>query len=282
MHLYDQLLQLQQLDHAFIEWQEYRHDLTRFILRHVRPTSKVAIIGAGQCNDLDLNLLSSSTKSIVLLDKDEEAMRKGIKRYNLEWNKNIAVQSIDLVGISAHMYRAYSDELIRIVRYYGKEVPLGYLTQCAQSFLQQVELLLQRPLELGNDNYDVVIAVGIHSQLLSMAEWLWHIVLETIGKDETTVREQIIALNTTCSKRLNDALFKVAKNTLIIGYEEQRIGRAGTIQGAIQCAEDLNKRQFTDVFRVQEALRLQWPFNLAHRTIYQMHFVALYKESCLY
>lgn len=279
MHLYDQLIQLQQLEHAFTAWESYRLDLTHFILRHVTPTSSVAIVGAGKCNDIDLSILASKVSSITLLDKDLSSMLQAVEQYTLGTTPNVAVQKIDLVGITSSMYRSYADALMSVVRLYGNATKAEDLAVVAHQFLDQFTPLIQAPIALDTSSYDVVIAVGLHSQLLSMLEWIWHIMLETCSLEEYSVRERIISLNTQCIKNLNDTLLQATGHTLIIGYEESRLDRPGTIQGAIQCAHDLQRRQYDKTFYVKQATHLHWPFHKAHQIGYMMHIVALYKDS---
>lgn len=277
MHLYDQLLSLQELPNAPTEWAAYRRDLTHFISQQVIPTSRIAILGAGHCNDLDLSLLSQQVASITLIDKNAYAMQKALKHYDLQPGPHLSLHVCDLVGISDAMYRHYADTLMAKVRQSGLATSVDELATLAHSLLDVFESVLKQPLALGDARYDAVIAVGLHSQLLSMLEWIWSIILQTLQKEEATVREKIITMNTCAVERLNTALFQLTEKTLIIGYEKERLGRPGTIQGAIQCALDLTSRNHQGDCLVRDAKVLQWPFDLSKQVVYAMQLVALEK-----
>lgn len=47
MNVYDQLTQLQILEHAFVEWKDYRKALTYYIMSQFPAKSQLAIWGQG-------------------------------------------------------------------------------------------------------------------------------------------------------------------------------------------------------------------------------------------
>lgn len=46
MNLYDQLLRLQVIEDAYIEWKSYRKQLTHYITENAQSKENIAILGA--------------------------------------------------------------------------------------------------------------------------------------------------------------------------------------------------------------------------------------------
>lgn len=278
MNLYDQLLQLQVIEHAFSEWQTYRSQITKFIIEHTKPGQSLAICGAGRCNDLDLVLLKEHFQHITLLDKDENSMLEAKKQYGLETESYVDTLKIDFVGISDTTYRQYADTLIAEAKKYGKATNVHHLAEVVLKLLLQLEpqlANLSSPLETGQ--YDVVVAVGVHSQLLNMLEWIWGIILETLELDEPLVRKKIGEMNTLAVEKLNDLLFAMTKSCLIIGIEQKRVDRVGSIQGAMQCMQDIQHYQEAGVLELVQDIVLEWPFDLSAQKVYEMGIQILKK-----
>lgn len=281
MNLYDQLRQLQHLTNSFEEWALYRQKLTRYLISQIAPESHIAIVGAGRCNDLDLAQLVAHVKSITLIDKDTRGMKEGVARYQLEKSTRITLLEADVLGITDIQYRQYADKLIQEVRKKGYQTDLCTLSDLASHFIDTLINPIQSiPLNLGMNQYDTVIAVGLHSQLLSMLEWIWHVILQTINQEEQAVRKKIIHLTPSIIERLNDALLQASKSQLIIGCEKERIGRPGTIQGAIQCLTDLERRCLISEITLGQFTDLEWPFNMSQGITYNMYIASYNKSTC--
>lgn len=280
MNLYDQLLELQVIEHAFSEWQTYRTRVTKFIIEYTKPGQTLAICGAGRCNDLDLALLRKHFQHITLLDKNEDSMLGAKRQYGLEAESNVETLKIDFVGVSDTAYRHYADTLITEAKKYGKDTNVHHLAEVGLKLLVQLERQLSgtcSPLEVGQ--YDVVVALGVHSQLLNMLEWIWSIVLETLELDEPIVRKKIGEMNTLVVEQLNDTLFAMTKACLMIGVEQQRVGREGHIQGAIQCMQDIQHYIDAGALEVMQHMALEWPFDRGTNKVYEMGIQFLKKSK---
>ena len=279
MNLYDQLRALQTLDHAYTEWTQYREDLTDTIIQYAKGSKKVAIFGAGPCNDIDLNKLVGVFEEIILLDKDVQAMKKGIKQQNVKKESAIQLHRIDLVGIEDEDYRSYAACLIREIRKKGMKTDIHEFAEFA---LEQLACLFQKamqtPLSFETLSYETAVVVGLHSQLLSMLEWIWSIMLQTIQQDEISVRNRIIEMNEVFVKRLNDVIIEGTTHNMIIGCEKARKRRVGTIQGAIQALDDVQKRQEEGTLHLCAKSELSWPFHKAKGIEYEMVIQSLKKS----
>lgn len=271
MNLYDQLLSLQVIEDAYEEWTGYREELTNFVIETAQSRESIAVFGAGRCNDIDLNRLASYFNQVFLIDKDEQAMRAGIDRQKAGTRDNIEIQIADFVGISAQDYREYADLLIAEVRRKGLQTNIEDLARTAREYLCKLENRVgQMPLDLGSKHYETSVVAGVHSQLISMLDWIWSIMLETIGQNEISVRQKIIALNDSYIQRFNSALLEVTTQNLIIGCEVERLGKPGHIQGAVQALDDMGRRERMGEIQRAAAKEIQWPFNLKQNISYNM------------
>lgn len=271
MNLYDQLRTLQKIDYAYSEWAQYRKDLTSIIIQYAKDSKRIALFGAGRCNDMDLNRLLEAFEEIILLDKDLEAMKEGIKQQNVIRASSIQLQRADFLGIEDEGYRLYAERLIDEIRKKGMKTRASELAEVA---LEQLEHLFQKAMHTSlcfkELSYDTAVVIGVHSQLLSMLEWIWSVMLQTIQQDETKVRNYIIEMNDIFVTRLNEAVINGAKHRIIMGCEKTRIGREGTVQGAVQALCDLQKRQEKGKLHFCESIELSWPFHKAESIEYQM------------
>lgn len=262
MNLYDQLLQLQVIHNAYTMWANYRKQLTNYLIQHTQEGSSLAILGAGRCNDLDLKKLATHFKTITLIDKDEDALKEALILYELEHSPNVLTKEVDFVGITPKDYRHYADTLVNKIRESGMNTNIDDLASTGQAYLEYLfNKTLRLPLDLGEELYDYTVVVGVHSQLISMLEWIWRILLETINQDEETVRDTLMYMNDAAVQKLNEAVFKVTRDTLFMGFEKERIGRLGTIQGAIQGVEDIESRIKREKVTCVDLLHIHWPFN---------------------
>lgn len=279
MNLYDQLLQLQVIHNAYTMWANYRKQLTDYLIQHTQEGSSLAILGAGRCNDLDLKKLATHFKTITLIDKDEGALKEGLTLYELEHSPNVLTKEVDFVGITSKDYRHYADTLVNKVRESGMNTNIEDLASTGQAYLEYLfNKTLRLPLDLGEELYDYTVILGVHSQLISMLEWIWRIILETINQDEETVRDTLMYMNDAAVQKLNEAVFKVTRDTLFMGFEKERLGRVGTIQGAIQGVEDIESRIKREKVKCVDLLHIQWPFNEAEGVSFNMALYQLKKN----
>ncbi|MBO0698821.1 MAG: hypothetical protein J2P46_10535, partial [Zavarzinella sp.] len=64
------------------------------------PSSRLCVLGAGNCNDLDLNTLLRSYREVHLVDLDAEALARGVARQGLADEPGVHRHGgVDLTGI---------------------------------------------------------------------------------------------------------------------------------------------------------------------------------------
>ncbi len=269
MNLYDQLLGLQVIEDAYLEWRTYRKQLTDFIIQEAKGNESIAILGAGRCNDIDLKRILAYFNEVTLVDKDKKAMEEGICKQEIVNLNQIKIRQMDFIGMSEEDYRVYADILIKEVRKLGMNTNVHELAKVALKALEWLEEKVEKiNIDLGRARYETTVVVGVHSQLLSMLEWIWHIILQTIKQDESCVRAQIIRMNEKYIRRFNDLLIGATKKRMIIGCEKERIGRSGSIQGAVQSMDDLNRRMRCGEISLLNETQLEWEFNKKQGIVY--------------
>jgi hypothetical protein len=62
-------------------------------------TGRLVVLGAGNCNDLDLAVLAEAYREVHLVDLDQEAMRAGVERQGLTDRPGVVCHDLDLTGL---------------------------------------------------------------------------------------------------------------------------------------------------------------------------------------
>lgn len=114
-NLYDALLSLQRIPNAYENWRDYRASLTAYITRQAPPGATAVLVGAGECNDLDLRRLAAHFSQLTLLDLNTDAMREGLKRQDADSAK-IRLVEADLLGVTPDIYRETADTLLEALK----------------------------------------------------------------------------------------------------------------------------------------------------------------------
>ncbi len=274
MNIYDQLLKLQVIPSAWEEWTAYRHEITAYIIAHCENKKEVTILGAGRCNDIDLKLLLNHFDQVILVDMDLEAMQTGLMNQGLQNEHRIRLEVADFVGISPDDYRHFANTLVCKVREKGLATSMEELTQVALEALERLEAQVMGS-SLQLDLYVNTVVIGVHSQLISMLDWIWQSILQTLGQEEQSVRQKIMTMNTSVVKRFNEALMSSTQCRMIIGYEIERAGRAGAVQGAVQGAIDFKQRVAKQEVALLGFTQMDWPFAKSQGILYHMGIFTL-------
>jgi hypothetical protein len=83
---------------GWVSFAEHRRKVTEVLRGTTRP-SRLCVLGAGNCNDLDLNSLVKTHQEIHLVDLDRAAMAQGVVRQGLQNNSVIHLHGkIDITG----------------------------------------------------------------------------------------------------------------------------------------------------------------------------------------
>ena len=265
--LYDQLLELQNIPHAYEEWAAYRAALTDFIVGHTRAGASVVIIGAGACNDFDLKRIAAHFSQTLLLDRNEAALRSGLERQAAA-SGTIRMIRADLLGISDATYRAMCDALLHELRgqlLRGEDKP----GEIERIFLARMQDAFQtrQPCDFmqGEAVADYVVCCGVHSQLIGMFPQMAGVYRNHSNLDTGRIDAAARAMNAVIAQELNTSLLRLAGVGVILGLEKARLGMPGGIEGATQAFQDIENRNA----RVVNQTTLLWPFDGAQGKIYE-------------
>lgn len=320
MSLYSEIKKNFIIENASKDWEQYRSTLTDYLIKlssqkeedfsldgvnfdHIQieeydqelPT--LAIVGAGYCNDLDLNRLIPYFSNITLLDYDEDAVNIALERENLSELKQLQVKGISLTGIDEVCFEDFAESLRFFVRESEKELSLDAMCQFSTSFVRkqfESEYKLLSLAEFGT--YDYVWCFGLHSQLLGMYGYIYKLFVETLSEDEKFHFEEngdqrndrffdeLRRYNESIIPEVNDLLIGSAKQCCIIGNEWDKLDDTDSyyeikdvpvhgIEGAYQAIMDIRLKNDS----LKEGLLL-WPFSVKDSVFYQMMIQTIKKE----
>ena len=272
-NLYDDLLSLQTIPTAYTDWAGYRERLTGFILEHTAPHTTACIVGAGECNDFDLRRLSGHFDRVLLLDRNTDAMRKGVERQSIRIPEECFIQA-DLLGIPDETYRSIADHMLSAIREQQRRTAPD--TRAVERlFLREMDAayMNRQPDKLMEQSgiADYVICSGVHSQLLTVFPQMANVYRRYIDIRPEAIEQKVRRWIPGVMAELNDALFRWAGKGVIVGLEEYRIGEIGGIDGASQALDLLKKSGYTVL--AQSSLR--WDFDPKRNKAYQMRIMQI-------
>jgi len=151
---------------------EHREHVTDQITRGVAAegNARVCVLGAGNCNEIDLGRLIGVFAEVHLVDLDGDAMRAGVERQGLSADKRVVLHAdVDLTGVC--------DDLSE----WSSAVPTE-----AQVDALIAQTQIQTPPDLGGP-FDVVASVSVLSQLILHA-------VEGLGESHARLQDVVVAI----------------------------------------------------------------------------------------
>lgn len=290
MNLYDEIKSHFDLPNAFTDWTNYRNTLTGYLIaetdRIALPLSfspdmdpsqllpTLAIIGAGACNDLDLETLSHHFSQITLIDYDSAAMEKALSTYHLKNCPVIELLPLSLNGLYDSDYRNFCRQLQIFVKAAASTISFQTFQQHALSLLNfYYQKSRQMMLTHFPVSYDYIWCFGVHSQLQVMFSYIYHAFevhlhaafINDSSNFDHLFTKRLKEENDFFIPRFHNVLFSGAKKAVFIGCEQKRQGYEGPIEGAYQAIHDLKSRNLSLTEHV-----ILWPFCPADHISYEM------------
>ncbi len=264
--LYDQLIGLTKIPGARDQWQQYRDELTNIIIEECHGGS-LLIVGAGECNDINVSVLSKKFDSITLFDRSY-----GTDNIPHIEDANIPISYVsgDILGISDDSYRKLCAD---VQNYIALNMDSFSMKALADRYLMIIEDMYNNAcpdIPFTSNSFDNVVCVGVHSQVNNMLAWMWDAYESALGQQDARVHKYISSENNRIIKAFNDRLFDITRKHIIIGAEQGRTGSGGAIEGAHQCILDVQQRiggySYVDV----NLTLIDWPFDIERDIVYQM------------
>ena len=136
------------------QWQMYashRQALERLIVPERRGNEAICVLGAGNCNDLDLKWLVESYRQVHLVDLDPDALASAVERQGVAGHAAIHRHApVDLTGIA--------DEVSR----WSKSTP-------SQAEIDAARLRALEPVDPPWGRFDVVLSPCVLTQTMNPA-----------------------------------------------------------------------------------------------------------------
>lgn len=195
-------------------WEKHRETIKELQEKNIFSTNKhiesAIILGAGSCDDIDLNYLCSKVSKLTLADIDLESMKNGVKKQNLsqeDYDKLEFIGSIDFTGLEK---TNFYDELEKLL-IKGKK-PKQILKLITKSLkLIEDETLLEQ------NSYSLVISGAIHSELTAVALVLLNKYSENYSNKEfKKIHKDLIYLDDIIALKYNDLIMSLAKEDAIV------------------------------------------------------------------
>lgn len=301
MSIFQDIKKSFRIEEAFDNWVNYRNTLTDYligladgenvplyfpkdILKEMQlPT--LAIVGAGECNDIDLKRILPYFSKIALIDMDEEAMKGALCKYGLYNCDTIIVKPISLTGISNAAYEGFTDALIDYLQEVKEVItPKSFEDFAVKRLREQYENLKKPTGSKDLGKYDYVWCFGLHSQIQSLYGYIYHCFLlnlkHSLFQGQVLQDERFMDclrdMNTLMIPEINNILLSMTKRMCVIGNEWDTLSDpkeayyvdiqpANPIEGAYQGIMDIRNRDYN----INESM-IMWPFDKERNIYYEM------------
>lgn len=162
----------------------HRAEIHRLIVPdlHSGGAGRLCVLGAGNCNDVDLKALTEAFQEVHLVDIDSAALESAVRKQGVADSPRVRLRGgVDLTGIAPRFAE------------WEKSVPVGAAVQAAA----RDAVNLPAP-DLGGP-FDVVLSPCLLSQLVGYAS-------DVLGKSHPRRRKLLLALRTRHLRMLVDLL----------------------------------------------------------------------------
>lgn len=290
MSLYDEIKSHFTLPNAYTDWEHYRNTLTDYLIAQTDQVSlplsfypgmkqteilpTLAILGAGACNDLDLQRLSTHFSKITLLDYDTDSLQQALNTYHLEHTGTVECLPVSLNGITESDYRDFCEELQFFLREEKSHMTAVAFETFALSLVDACyKKSRQAAIPLAPASYDYIWCFGVHSQFQSMFSYIYHVfevnlnntIFKTDGVPSEAFSRRLKEENNYFIPLFHDTLLASARKAIFLGLEHNRPEKDGAIEGACQAISDIRSRSL----KLTESVIL-WPFCPADGLSYEM------------
>ena len=280
MTVYDALEKRHVMPRAWDDWVDYRRAWSEWIIAHCKWDTSILIVGAGACNDYDLERFTKFFRKILLFDLDEASMEEAKKRVPKDRQGRIQLFTGDFLGIKPQAYQEFCRVIQEEINHRGKLTDVGELAQTAMPLVEQLYADAKKiRTELTLPKADYVAISGVHSQVNHMLPWIWQAYMQALGQREDTVFQRISQENTVVMHEMNDKLLGAAGQKLFVSAEKTRVGVPGGVEGAHQALADLHGRAEDGQLQLIDQTKLAWGYDLRQNMIYEMEGLALTKKQ---
>lgn len=268
MTVYDALEKRHVMPRAWDDWADYRRAWSDWIIAHCKWDTSILIVGAGACNDYDLEHFTKFFGKVLLLDMDEASMQEAKKRVPVARRDKIQLFTGDFLGITPQAYQEFCRKIQEEINHRGKLTDITELAQMALLLVEKLYADAKKNREkLTLPQADYVAVSGVHSQVNHMLPWIWQAYMQALGQREEMIFQRISQENARIMHEMNDKLLAAAGQKLFVAAEKARVGVPGGVEGAWQALEDLKKRAEVPI---ADSKKFAWGYDLRQNMIYEM------------
>lgn len=267
------------IDGAEKRWEAYRNDLTEYVVKDAKHGEKVLVIGAGACDDLDLERLLEEDRQVFLLDCNPETLEKAVSK--VKKKENVHTICIDVAGLTEAQVTAFqkaceegSSELEKWKEAYDLRVRENPGFRELQEILEPYE----------DKKFDRIICMGFHSQVYMP-------LILTLQKEHypLSVRQQVQRIAEQLNRSFAEESLEAMKQyggIIYLGYEYttflredaalreeaiERLSEQGSVglhrmrlsrvEGAYQLEQELGKAYEKQELQIADCVYMLWPFS---------------------
>lgn len=280
MTVYDALEKRHEMPRAWDDWADYRKAWSDWIIRYCKWDSSILIVGAGACNDYDLEHFLKFFGKILLFDLDEAAMQKAVRRIPAGQRDKVELFTGDFLGITPAAYQEFCRVIQEEINHRGKLTDVNELAQTAMPLVEQLYADAKKSREsLRLPKADYVAVSGVHSQINHMLPWIWQAYMQALGQREDTIFQRASQENARIMQKMNDKLLAAAGQKLFVSAEKARVGVPGGVEGAWQALSDLEARAKNGQLRLTDRRHFPWAYDLRQNMIYEMEGLVIHTAS---
>ena len=263
------------LINACEDWKNYRQLLTDMVIDASGGdrSKTVAVIGAGYCNDIDINRLCGNFNKIMLIDCDSEALSKVKKDLKEAEAEKIVTVPASLTGIEESDISAFFDDTLLELKRYGKQLTGRSFEEVLTTNLDKLQsnMYTKEDEILKNlPHADITVCNGVCSQLFSVISYFLRSVAasipDTLFKGAFEIADKLEQKLKNCNyiivPLIVNSLLKAAGDCVIFGNE---YSKKHPVEGAYQCIEAVVKSG-----RAVKEYEAKWNFNRIENIVYNM------------
>lgn len=264
--IFQKIVENYTIQNAYENWADYRKRVTDYLIKYTQQGKTIAILGVGESNDIDLKRLYEHTGNLTLVDKNQVGMTSALKKYALEDAPNIELVQKDFVGISDAEYKDIIGICLHDMKEMGQSFsPLTTAPKVIKKMDEFYSKVNSKDVELGIEQHDYVVAIGVASQLNSFIEHVWSIFLQVIKKTDSTVANRASQQNDIFIPKFCKAIENTTLERMFVGVEILEVQKQSGVQGAQQTI-----KYFRDNTPMEELILYQDVWPLLPYVTYQM------------
>ncbi len=271
MTVYDALEKRHVMPRAWDDWADYRKAWSDWIVCRCKWDTTILIVGAGACNDYNLEHFSKFFRQVILFDLDESFMKEAAARVPRARRDRITYATGDFLGIRAEAYRDFCLAIQSEINRHGKNTDAGELANLALPLVEKMyrDAAAERA-GLALPRADYVAVSGVHSQINHMVPWIWQAYMQVLDQSGELIFQRAAQENDAIIREMDDKLVAAAGRALFISVEKSRMGVPGSVEGARQALDDMDRRAASGEISLKESCDFAWGYDPRQQMVYEM------------